>query len=276
MGPEKDGYTPLEGEFATYTTREKHRRITDHWLRIGVVFLLSSSLAYNVFQARSLMLERARPDHCRSNYSGLAYDTPVKYESNPDFGSMTEDEYWSGLDASPVAIQMSESEAKKHGLGPSAPFPWDDEKSIYFVKAFHQIHCLKVIRNAFKVYEGGDQYDPSKRDHLHHCINTIREDIMCKPDDSLMSSADATHVIGDGQVFQCRNWDKLVDWAQDPVRNACFKVVEDDRHVAHQLEVYSFCPEDSPYYETVQAYYAKHGHRPIYDDGEKPGSYVKA
>ena len=100
-------------------------------------------------------------------------------------------------------------------------------------------------------------------------MDALRQDIMCKPDDTIMYSKPEVHVIGDGQVNQCRSWDRLVEWAQDPVRNACFKVFDDDRHVAHQPEVYSYCPEDSPYYPVVQAYYSKHGHKSIYDDDEE-------
>ncbi|ORY02845.1 hypothetical protein BCR34DRAFT_545514 [Clohesyomyces aquaticus] len=271
MASNKEGYSLLE-ELPTHDGRYKSRRNLDLWFRIGLGVTLGCSLVYNVFQARSLVIERSRPDHCRSNFSGLAYDTPVVYESTPAFNGTSEDEYWSGLDASPFAIALGAEDAKKYGLGPSVPFPWDDEKQIYYIKAFHHIHCLKIIRHAFKVYESGVQY--KQREHLYHCINALRQDIMCKPDDSIMSSRAATHVIGDGQVFQCRNWDKLVDWAQDPVRNACFRVFDDDRHVAHQLEVYSFCPKDSPYYATVQAYYERHGHKPIYEDDDEAGGYT--
>jgi hypothetical protein len=47
--------------------------------------------------------------------------------------------------ASPVAIILGEKDAEAYGLEPSIPFPWDDEKQIYYIKAFHHIHCLVSI-----------------------------------------------------------------------------------------------------------------------------------
>jgi hypothetical protein len=69
----------------------------------------------------------------------------MPYETNWGRNESEADEYWSSLDASPVAIALSREEASSYGLGPSVQFPWDDEKSLYYIKAFHHIHCLVGI-----------------------------------------------------------------------------------------------------------------------------------
>ncbi|KAJ4293062.1 hypothetical protein N0V90_008344 [Kalmusia sp. IMI 367209] len=193
--------------------------------------------------------------------TGLAYDTPKTYESNWGKNETEANRYWDSLDASPVVIALTYKEAaEKYGLGPSAPFPWDNEKGLYYIKAFHHLHCLKIIRKAVKSFDHTGTWIGS-REHLYHCLNTIRQDIMCKPDDTIMTTGNKPHVIGDDQTVWCRNWDALVHWAQDPYRHACYKIFDDDKPVAHSLELYAYCPVESPHYQTMKAYFEKHGHR---------------
>lgn len=95
--------------------------------------------------------------------------------------------------------------------------------------------------------------------HYEHCLDALRQDIMCRADDTPMY-AKVGHHVGDGQVSMCRDWSKLIEWTQSPDRNACFRMLSDYRHTEHNLEKFAFCPEDSPYYEISQAYFEKWGH----------------
>lgn len=80
----------------------------------------------------------------RINLADLAYDTPQMYEANWGQKNETEaDAYWEELDASPVIVALRyEEAASKYGLPKSVQFPWDNEKGLYYIKAFHHIHCL--------------------------------------------------------------------------------------------------------------------------------------
>ena len=81
---------------------------------------------------------------------GLGYDHPVEYKIHTDYsGSNTtlSDELWEAIDSSPVVVALSDSYAAEHNLEKSARFPWDDEKGIYHVKAFHHLHCLVGFRS---------------------------------------------------------------------------------------------------------------------------------
>jgi hypothetical protein len=106
--------------------------------------------------------------------------------------------------------------------------------------------------------------------HVLHCLNTLRQDIMCKADDTLMPSENRPHAIGDQQVLQCRSWDALVSWARAPERHSCYKVISEYVSPLHTLEQYAFCPTNSPHYETMIKYFEKWGHKPMFSS-EKEG-----
>ena len=95
----------------------------------------------------------------------------------------------------------------------------------------------------------------------------LRQDLMCKADDTPMPSADEPHAIGNNQVMQCRDWTQLVAWSHHPDHNACFRLFLDYRPVAHTLEEYASCPDDSPYYAVMKDCFRRHGHKPM-DDGD--------
>ena len=76
---------------------------------------------------------------------GLTYDTPVVYQSLTDYwgeNNTLADYLWDALDTDPVTVAISDVWAKQHHLPQSIRFPWDDSKGLYYIKAFHQLHCL--------------------------------------------------------------------------------------------------------------------------------------
>ena len=107
-----------------------------------------------------------------------------------------------------------------------------------------------------------EQYE----EHIFHCLNMLRQDIMCKADDTPMPSANEPHVIGNNQVMQCRDLNQLVALSRHPDHHSCFKLFSDYKPVAHELEQYAFCPEDSPYRPVMEEYFERHAHKPLYDD----------
>ena len=100
--------------------------------------------------------------------------------------------------------------------------------------------------------------------HYEHCLDALRKDIMCRADDTPMPGHPDKH-LGEGQIMQCRNWDKLVAWTQAPERQSCYKSIDDYREIKHTLERYAFCPEDSQYYEIQVDYFKRVGHKEVFD-----------
>lgn len=80
----------------------------------------------------------------------LAFDTPIAYNAYTDYwdpkaNQSFADEAWDAIDTDPVAIALSDDYAKKHGLMYSTRFPWDTEKSVYYIKGYHDLHCIVCV-----------------------------------------------------------------------------------------------------------------------------------
>jgi len=88
-----------------------------------------------------------RLDDFSRDPAGLAFDTPVPYQAMSEFwhpnssdGDM--EAAWDAIDTNPVAVALEDTWTKRVGLSPSTPFPWDTERSVYYVKSVHDLHCL--------------------------------------------------------------------------------------------------------------------------------------
>lgn len=121
------------------------------------------------------------------------------------------------------------------------------------------------MRKAYTdLLRGSDQVVPAL--HFYHCLDTLRQDLMCLADDTPMPTINAVHQIGNGQVRQCRDWEKLIAWTQEPERHACYRMLDDYRKVPHSLEQFAFCDRNSRYFPVAEKYFAEHGHRNPYGD----------
>ena len=81
------------------------------------------------------------------------------------------------------------------------------ERRILCVSMFHQLHCVDKIRRALD-----DPDDPiSTIPHLQHCLNYIRQMILCASDLTL-EPVDIRHeASGIGMTHTCRNWRAVYD-----------------------------------------------------------------
>ena len=52
------------------------------------------------------------------------------------------DERWEAIDIDPGIVAVPLGWAEEHNLAESQPFPWDPDKRLYVISAFHTIHCL--------------------------------------------------------------------------------------------------------------------------------------
>lgn len=100
--------------------------------------------------------------------------------------------------------------------------PLNDEQGGYLVTldVFHTLHCVNQVR---KFYYSDYYHNPNpiedQRDHFDHCIDLLRQTVMCHGDISLHTytwkddyrwpwpTMETTH--------QCRNWDKLMEWSKN-------------------------------------------------------------
>lgn len=52
---------------------------------------------------------------------------------------------WDAINTNAMAITLEDGFAKRMSLPPSTQFPWDTERSIYYIKGIHDLHCLVRI-----------------------------------------------------------------------------------------------------------------------------------
>ncbi|KAI9041299.1 uncharacterized protein KD926_007253 [Aspergillus affinis] len=199
-----------------------------------------------------------------SPYTGLGFDMQIPYAHDTEYTSSNEthaDYMWENLNIDPMIIAPTLEWAESMNLPGSWAFPWDSNRRIYFVKVFHQLHCLKVMRKSFHDLRA-DGESPIPAGHVEHCLDSLRQDLMCAADDTPMPSLELLNGSGEGQMMQCKDFDKLVAWTQAPERNACYKrlVTSDYRPIVHSIERYAFCPADSQPFAAMSRYFEEHGH----------------
>lgn len=99
--------------------------------------------------------------------------------------------------------------------------------------------------------------------HILHCLDSLRQDVMCIVDDTPMP-AERLHHAENGQVRRCRNWEKMKIWATHPDQHACYRF-DDYRMATNTLELFAFCPENSPYRSIANSYFDNYGHKDPYE-----------
>ncbi|WQF89969.1 Putative mycotoxin biosynthesis protein UstYa [Colletotrichum destructivum] len=91
-------------------------------------------------------------------------------------------------------------------------------KYVIMLGVFHQLHCVNLLRKSlyWKTQWTTDPNDPMSLMHLEHCVDALRQAVMC--------SADVTPhpwVWDDGQnkevaevMHTCRDFDAIRSWAR--------------------------------------------------------------
>ncbi|KAI9653508.1 MAG: hypothetical protein M1821_007016 [Bathelium mastoideum] len=264
--------------------RDHHEAPSSHhsrrsWLYYAIPAICLSSVLLNLWLLVSSSSKLSCPSP-RPSFAGLSYDTPITYQHHSPWWGATNmtlaDQLWEHLDTDPMVVALDDAYVSAHNLPHSGRWAWDATKGRYFLKVFHQLHCLKYIRRTLVDYQRGRPpiTDPL---HAHHCLASLRQDVMCLADDTPMPSGDEVAQIGDGQVMMCRDFTALVAWAYDPVRNACHKSLDEYVQIVHPRERYAFCEPGSEYYEKMKAYFDEHGHQDPYQkepEASGEGKYV--
>jgi len=253
--------------------RQPSHRWRKNWLRITIVGLtLVLSLSCNLILLVPLGFSRSSPSASvqlqGTPWAGLVRNVPVPIYSSteygPAIGSQEErDGRWGALDISPGTVALSDDFARQHGLPLSQRFPWDQSKGIYILGAFHQMHCLIKIQRYTSAAHRGAPEEEHLYSHVEHCLDSLLQDVYCHADDTPwyeVPPAPYRQNYAQYQTRQCKNWDRLVDWAAQ--YNACYKndnvTDTQGRDVESEFEHYTFCPEGSPWTPIMQKYYETH------------------
>ncbi|KZS89689.1 hypothetical protein SISNIDRAFT_224893 [Sistotremastrum niveocremeum HHB9708] len=128
------------------------------------------------------------------------------------------------------------------------PLPGHEKDEHYLINldVFHQLHCLNFIRKALNPERYGPaglgpplyKDDPTPFDHTDHCVNIIRENIMCNADitPNVWQWNEERQVIFPhfDTIRTCRNFDAIYDWAKErEVRDSWNSSVHLSLELAH-------------------------------------------
>ncbi|KAI1842112.1 hypothetical protein JX266_011645 [Neoarthrinium moseri] len=83
------------------------------------------------------------------------------------------------------------------------------------ISAFHQLHCLKRLREGYAGLLNGFEYHDDVVNHVDHCFDYLRQAILCRADMTLEKArvdADGHRRATDGwgTAHQCVDWDEVM------------------------------------------------------------------
>lgn len=108
----------------------------------------------------------------------------------------------------------------------TSPVPGDQDNYVISLSAFHQLHCLNILRQGLNPEhytdpETGDIAGVPKafwKDHTDHCIDNLRQGIMCAVDVTplVWQWNDERQKLGPRMdvIHSCRNFDNVKEWAK--------------------------------------------------------------
>ncbi|PPR03482.1 hypothetical protein CVT26_007888 [Gymnopilus dilepis] len=206
---------PEEEVFGGSMFRRQNGRLTrrERWLCF-IIVLQAIALAAGLYLSRR-QDSRTSPADSVVEYEIKSF-TPGREHKTVYQGLNDEaDRAWGDL-YNHTLMKIPRSEAI---LLPNKTYPIKDEPGYYLggLDVFHQLHCLNNVRRALHRDRYADDTDLDD-EHVSHCIDTIRQSLMCNADTSVnvwQWSNEVSAVVGySTQAHSCKNFDKLREWAR--------------------------------------------------------------
>ncbi|KAI0198220.1 hypothetical protein F4808DRAFT_266836 [Astrocystis sublimbata] len=146
-------------------------------------------------------------------------DSDHKHGASPYTGEPRAelDEAWSKLLRSTL-LRMTKEEMVK--MNKTSLSLLDGSGYVGYLETFHMLHCVKrIYQSHHQEYYPEQQRDGAFTDaHLYHCLDVLREGIMCNADLSINTLFWETPTKVQGArpgLRKCVNWDLLQSWAED-------------------------------------------------------------
>ncbi|KAF2152809.1 hypothetical protein K461DRAFT_294446 [Myriangium duriaei CBS 260.36] len=224
-------------------------------MSIAAAFLVVSA-SLNV-----LLLFRRNPppwellDTLPSRYAHLSRNTTTEFFLHTAHASTNrtiQEAAWNEAEIDPWTgiVALDQGYVKDLNLLPSQKWPWDSTKGVYVLNSFHELHCVHTLREGINQYHDGIPQEDRiwSYGHLMHCINLMRQAVMCNADDTplyigrINQNANTTSTdAGVGVPRKCRDWNALNGWSRS--HSACYRGVNWDDEEFPETERYKFCPD---------------------------------
>lgn len=159
----------------------------------------------------------------------------------------------------------------------SVDYPWDQSKGIFATAGMHSLHCLvssnfynaisleMLMKMKKAIYQMHYEYREDlnqtyPEEHMLHCFDTIREDIMCHADETPRYIAADGASTGVGQYRKCRDWNAYERWVAE--HRSCFNYYQEtinvhDPHNPDTLKNFMYCPAGSEYLPAIRKFFNK-------------------
>ncbi|KAI0532441.1 hypothetical protein GGR58DRAFT_490209 [Xylaria digitata] len=206
------------------------------WCLHGIIILLYSVLYLTVTVLTLRALRSTDQNTKTTKYllpdpRGLIWETrtfPTNIVNNPFAGDPRPelDDAWHHL------LQNDNIRVPKgylDELNLTTVYTLDGSEGIASLSVYHSLHCLKKVkRMLFKEYYHSGKSDEAmarEAKHVDHCVEYIRESLMCHPDLSMVTFRwinntaqyeDKTAFYPtnfDAALHRCANWEALDSWA---------------------------------------------------------------
>ncbi|CAD6578628.1 MAG: hypothetical protein ASARMPRED_008786 [Alectoria sarmentosa] len=190
----------------------------------AISLLANIYLAFGIYHVQNPPVE-IMPTPSKSHFAGLEkiYPQPKPYRNEYWLGNSTSgDLLWERISVNEGFVALDHVVTDSKGLPRGRDFPWDEQKSVYMLSAHHNLHCLKMFRvSIMEGLRGQPQSQSQDALHILHCLDGLRQDIICEADDTpLYMKAEPDKTTGDNQMRECRDFNALERWAKE--RTACF------------------------------------------------------
>ena len=96
---------------------------------------------------------------------------------------------------------------------------------VYQASVMHQMHCMATFRDYVKQAELDGDSVHDRHGHITHCINYLRQAIMCTADLTLEHGTE--FFSGEGVLHQCRDWESVMRYLQD------HRAIDEKRDILH-------------------------------------------
>jgi hypothetical protein len=202
------------------------------WLSHAV--LMSTTIVFAILWARAPSIDDVvlySPANEAIESIGLirfngSLDAPSIYRGSP---SPELDAVWDDIAVDARSVRMTLDQLLRTGEKPSpamAIYPGEYGGGyMATIGAIHMLHCTNMLRRV----SWGDHYRSSDysingspeafRTHLDHCIEMLRQDIMCRGDVTMLTYDWAEGVEDPLPNFnvlhQCRNFEKILNWVDE-------------------------------------------------------------
>jgi hypothetical protein len=145
----------------------------------------------------------------------LADRTPFTQSPGPEADAL-----WNSISAPPGdvgIIWLTEEERRRWGVATAKA--GEGSKYIVTIDVFHQLHCLDRLRRQIfnETYRIQPDANPLWKEHIAHCLDSIRLSLQCNADVSLLPWKWIKGYAAPWPDFRsehtCRNWDAVSSWA---------------------------------------------------------------